>query len=391
MSDLLLIPYYSLTPSQITLFERPENNRFTQRQKDTFKNLENSENEYCELSTHSRKRIKRAIDFLLYVTKSKSLKGQQFLSKDIENEIIKDTGSLHKNKINFKLTFITLTISAAQHNTDEEIKSKLLNHFLTTARRKWKMKDYIWKAEKQENGNIHFHILTNIYIKHLEIRAEWNKIQNKKDFNYVDIYSKNMQEFFKDGFRKFPRDRRSEGKQFIVYTENKAINWTNPNSTDIHALYKIKNISAYMSKYLAKSVTKTDRVQELQVLFHEKELLTNEYSENESIFLFEMDADDKQATISNKISDIEIKIKDLQSKGVKGRIWSQSESLSKFTNYVDSQPWDRIPDIEFIMKNYEYMNEIECGQSKIITYKFDIEKTKNLKQLLDNHIKSFSN
>ena len=391
MSDYLLIPYYSLTPSQITLFERPENNSFTARQIVTFKNLENSENTYCELSTHSRKRLKRAIDFLLYITKSKNVKGSEFISKDLENEIIKVVGKLHTKKINFKLTFITLTISGKQHNTDEEIKSKLLNHFLTTARRKWKMKDYIWKAEKQENGNIHFHILTNIYIKHIEIRKEWNSIQNKKDFNYVDIYSSNMQEFFKNGFRKFPKDRRTEGKQLIAYSENKSIYWTNPNSTDIHALYKIKNISAYMSKYLAKSVTKTDRVQELEKLFQEKELLKNEYSENVRIYLFEPDNDNIQELLQGKIEVIELKIKELKSKGVSGKIWAQSQTLSKFTNFIDCQTWDNVPDIDYILQNHEYMNEIECGQSKIITYKFDIEKTKNLKQLLDNHIKSQQN
>ena len=383
-----MIPYYSLTPSQITLFERPDITRFSVKQISTFENLKDNENKYQELSTHSRKRIKRSIDFLLYITKNKSILGQQFKSKYIETEIVKDTGELHKNKINFKLTFITLTLSAKQHNTDEEIKSKLLNNFLTTARRSWKMKDYIWKAEKQENGNIHFHILTNVYIKHLDIRKVWNSIQNKSGFNYVDIYSKNMQEFFKNGFKSFPNDKRTKEKQLAVYEENKLINWTNPNSTDIHALYKIRNISAYMSKYLAKSVTKTDRVEQLENLYSKLETLQNQLITNETTKLFDPEFDHLQETLKLQIEPIKAEIEVLKNKGVSGRIWSQSQSLSSFSNFVDCQPWERIPDIEYILQNHEYCNEIECGQSKIITYKFDIEKTLKLKEVLDNHLKT---
>ena len=281
-----------------------------------------------------------------------------------------------------------MTLSAKQHNTDEEIKSKLLNNFLTTARRSWKMKDYIWKAEKQENGNIHFHILTNVYIKHLDIRKVWNSIQNKSGFNYVDIYSKNMQEFFKNGFKSFPNDKRTKEKQLAVYEENKLINWTNPNSTDIHALYKIRNISAYMSKYLAKSVTKTDRVEQLENLYSKLETLQNQLITNETTKLFDPEFDHLQETLKLQIEPIKAEIEVLKNKGVSGRIWSQSQSLSSFSNFVDCQPWERIPDIEYILQNHEYCNEIECGQSKIITYKFDIEKTLKLKEVLDNHLKT---
>ena len=54
MSDIIMIPYYSLTPSQITLFERPDITRFSVKQISTFENLKDNENKYQELSTHSR-------------------------------------------------------------------------------------------------------------------------------------------------------------------------------------------------------------------------------------------------------------------------------------------------------------------------------------------------
>ena len=47
----------------------------------------------------------------------------------------------------FKLTFITLTLSAKQGiHTDIEIKRELLNHFLITIKRSFGVKHYVWRA-----------------------------------------------------------------------------------------------------------------------------------------------------------------------------------------------------------------------------------------------------
>lgn len=129
--------------------------------------------------------------------------------------------SLASSKVKKPLfTFVTLTLSHKQEHSDNEIKRELLNHFLIWMQRETGVKNYIWKAETQKNGNIHFHIVADSYINHKIIRQKWNTIQNK--LGYID---------------KFEQIHKH----------------TNPNSTDIHSLKNIQNPSAYISKYICKS------------------------------------------------------------------------------------------------------------------------------------------
>lgn len=119
-----------------------------------------------------------------------------------------------------KLVFITLTLPSTQIHSDNQIKKELLNQFLIEISNKWKVRNYVWRAEKQTNGSIHFHILADRYIPHLDVKLTWNRIVNK--LGYVD--------------------------RFVAKNGNKV-----PNSTDIHSLKSVKNISAYVSKYMSKN------------------------------------------------------------------------------------------------------------------------------------------
>jgi len=392
MSDTFtLLPYYSLSPSSLTIYELPDRPYYSEKQISSFENLNDNENKYYELSEHSRKRLRKAIDYMIYISIEKNIQGSELISRDFNSEFINKKGDKYKKPVPFKLSFITLTLSATQHNSDEEIKSKLLNHFLTDLRRKHNVNYYIWKAEKQENGNIHFHILTNRYIPHNYIRESWNSIQNKAGFNYIDIYSKNMQAFFKHGFKSFPNDKRTLSQQKKVYNINKSIKWTNPNSTDIHALYKVKNIQAYLTKYISKSVTKTERVLKMGNLFNELEhynLLKINTELNQAL-TFEDD-------INNEIYDLEInrilsEIDILKKKGVSGRIWAQSQKLSQIKNFVELSDYDNIPDISIVERFNRKKLISDFGNRKLITYYFDISDTPLLQHQLNNHIKSSVN
>lgn len=116
---------------------------------------------------------------------------------------------------NYKLIFITLTLSAAQIHSDNTIKLKLLQPFLRILRNRWKVKNYLWKAEAQDNGNIHFHITTDQFINWKALREVWNTLQ--ENLNYVS---------------------RSKIED--------------PNSTDIHAVYRLNNPAAYICGYIGK-------------------------------------------------------------------------------------------------------------------------------------------
>jgi hypothetical protein len=116
-------------------------------------------------------------------------------------------------------TFATLTLSAKQIHCDKVIKREMLNHFLIEMKRQFLTNNYLWKAEPQENGNIHFHILLDKYIPWEDLRFIWNKAQER--LGYISEFEK------KYGHR-------------------------DPNSTDIHALYEVRNVHAYIMKYMKK-------------------------------------------------------------------------------------------------------------------------------------------
>jgi len=150
------------------------------------------------LSSDSMKRLRLRINLMTYIAENKTLR------KSMNLPITK-----------YKLVLITLTLSSSQIHSDYIIKSKLLQPFLRLLRNRWKVKNYLWKAEAQDNGNIHFHITTDQFIHWEEIRTAWNSIQ--ETLGYIS--------------------RAGNG---------------NPNSTDIHAVYKCKNLSAYLCSYISK-------------------------------------------------------------------------------------------------------------------------------------------
>ena len=62
------------------------------------------------------------------------------------------------------VTFLTVTLPAKQVHTDIEIKSICLDNFMNKLRYHNGKLDYVWKAEAQENGNIHFHFLIDRFL-----------------------------------------------------------------------------------------------------------------------------------------------------------------------------------------------------------------------------------
>lgn len=70
--------------------------------------------------------------------------------------------------------FLTLTLPSEQNHTDNVIKRECLMPFLQTIKRKFKVVNYLWIAENQKNGNIHFHVIIDRYIPKAQVQYEWN-------------------------------------------------------------------------------------------------------------------------------------------------------------------------------------------------------------------------
>lgn len=196
-------------------------------------NLHNS-----KISPIAKRKITKAIDYIIFLSKPKKL-----------------PNTTHGKNFTFKLNFITLTLSSPQVHTDQEIKSLLLNQFFIEMSRRWKVPCYIWRAEKQANGNIHFHIITGKFIPWSELRNVWNRIQQK--LGYVTRYRDNRLNWHREGFRYDPSKKAAwtYAKQLKAYKDGIRTDWDNPNSTDVHSIQHIGNIKAYFIKYLTKSDT----------------------------------------------------------------------------------------------------------------------------------------
>jgi len=157
-----------------------------------------------KVSASTSKRIRRTVDILL----------QKSPKQTVWNPIT--------NRPNdFRLTFLTLTISSKKIIEHRLAYKNGLSPFLDWLRRRG-VKSYIWKAELQERGQIHYHITTNKFIRYDNIRDEWNRLQKKAGW---------LNEYF----------------------EEKG-HW-NPNSTDIHAVHRVKRLDLYLAKYIAKNET----------------------------------------------------------------------------------------------------------------------------------------
>lgn len=71
-------------------------------------------------------------------------------------------------------TFVTLTLQSKQVHTDNEIKRQILGPFIKRIVNDLGVKQYFWKAEPQENGNIHFHMLIDAYLDREILSNYWD-------------------------------------------------------------------------------------------------------------------------------------------------------------------------------------------------------------------------
>lgn len=190
------------------------------------------------VSRNAAKKMIKATDYLLLMAKPKGYHDR-----------------ISGRSFQFKIAFITLTLPAAQFHDDKTIINQCLNQFLIEIRKYYKVKNYVWRAEKQKNGNIHFHLLIDKFIPYQELRNRWNRILSK--LGYIEEYRKAQLTWHKNGFRPRPElfPTWSKKKQFEAYQRGSKIHWSSPNTTDIHSVRKIRNIKRYLIKYVTKQET----------------------------------------------------------------------------------------------------------------------------------------
>ncbi len=154
----------------------------------------------------------------------------------------------------FKLNFITLTLPTLDHNiSDHAFKKVLLHNFINTCRYRFGLRNFVWKVEAQQNGNIHAHFTTDTFIHWRALRDVWNRILIKQ--GVMDAYTEKHIDL---SFDEYCALYNSKGNKSIeqmkkAYVHGQETGWKDPNSTDVHSVYKVKDIGAYMAKYMAKN------------------------------------------------------------------------------------------------------------------------------------------
>jgi hypothetical protein len=197
-----LIEYCKVTPRSVIFGSYWRNEMYTQSRPE--KSLENLKKKKFtgDVSKHVKKRISRAIDNLILQTPWK-----------------KTFCRIEKREFRYRVGLITLTLPSSQIHDDNQIKNVCLNDFLNKIRNNHDCKNYIWKAEPQKNGNIHFHITIDKFIHHTLVRKYWLSAVEK--LGYVTAFAAKFGHYY-------------------------------PPATEIRSVRSVKKLGAYLSKYLAK-------------------------------------------------------------------------------------------------------------------------------------------
>jgi hypothetical protein len=259
-AELTVIPQISIHPSQVNFyyqyhwnpcrpkrsdnsddyfaFVKEDGTLFEVKEKKHQHILDSTRKANGEVSKTAKRKMNKAVDYLLLMANNKT--GHSRFS-----------GRFFK----FKIAFITLTLPSTQMHDDRDIHKNCLNQFLIEIKKYYHVKNYVWRAEKQKSGNIHYHLLINKFIPWQELRDRWNRIIEK--LSYVSHYRDNQQKWHKNGFkvRKELIKTWSEDKQQQAYKRGAATHWNSPNSTDIHSVQKVYNVKKYITKYMAKDDT----------------------------------------------------------------------------------------------------------------------------------------
>ena len=313
--NLTVIPLLKMHPDKIIAYnsyhwdpvkpERKKNQpQSEEKEKAHINFLQSRRTADGKLSKIATKKISTAIDYLMLLSSKKTVA----LPYEGKN-------------ISFRVAFITLTLSSKQIHSDNEIKAQLLDSLLIELRKKYGVTLFVWRAEKQKNGSIHFHILIDKFVYWVELRDIWNRIQNK--LGYVDRYREKMKTFHKKGF-KFNKELSKYWdyeKQKAAYLKGAKTDFQSPNSIDIHSLKKIKNVKNYVKKYVAKDEKKVTEIEEKV--------------KKAKISLNSPDSLKKDKKKLRRFRRLAQKAKALKKKLlVKGRIWGCSYNLTGLTGAI---------------------------------------------------------
>lgn len=241
-----------------------------------------------KISPQAIRKVKKAVTYMAHLAPTKKVFNQRFQAK-----------------FNFKLSFITLTLSSRQQHTDQEIKNVVLHKFLDYIIKVHAVKHYVWKCERQKNGNIHFHLVIDKYIDYTIIRNKWNEYQDR--LGYISRYH---------------ASNNNDSCSYSNLEEYYAVN-----STDVHSVRKIKDLQRYLIKYMIKP----------NMHNRTKEKRTNKHLPHKDHEHYHFLSSNTKLFLKNMASN--------------GRLWGCSHSLSNITGARDFLCRDLEQEIELLKRD----------------------------------------
>ncbi len=95
----------------------------------------------------------------------------------------------YEKKRDARLRFLTVTLPERQSITDNEVKRRILMPFIQELKSLFHVEHYFWRAEAQQNGNIHFHIIVDKFLDKHKVAYVWdNHCYNGDQLSYAPIW-----------------------------------------------------------------------------------------------------------------------------------------------------------------------------------------------------------
>lgn len=245
---------YSISPDYIVKYwcRKNENIIPTEKEKkvvtineESKKNLNKGYKRGNDLSLTSKKEIIKRIKWINEIGEIKNYKTKK--------------GDI----IQYKSSMITLTLPKKVEIEPAEITKVALNNFITLLRKVSGMNNYVWKLELQKNGNVHYHIITDVEIDFFYIKKIWNNSLNllgiiddysreQRKIKFSDYEEKRINEFKK--YKKIGKLSPTQIKNEIKRTWEigQKTQWKEPNTVNIKRIQLGYNIAGYIAKYISK-------------------------------------------------------------------------------------------------------------------------------------------
>lgn len=245
---------YSISPDYIVKYWCRKNENIIPAEK---------EKKVVTISEESKKNLnvgyKRGNDLSL-TSKKEIIKRVKWINEIGE---VKNYKTKKGDIIQYKSSMITLTLPKKVEIEPAEITKVSLNNFITLLRKVSGMNNYVWKLELQKNGNVHYHIITDVEIDFFYIKKIWNNSLNllgiiddysreQRKVKFSDYEQKRINEFKK--YKKIGKLSPTQIKNEIKRTWEigQKTQWKEPNTVNVKRIQLDYNIAGYIAKYISK-------------------------------------------------------------------------------------------------------------------------------------------